>query len=148
MARNIKKICIPIFIIAFMQILSFLYAGYNSRTATQEILQIRLKPMNLVIGNQIVLGDICELNIQNEEIRKRFSNINIGLAPPPGESIEITLISVKKKISIAGFSAYITYVTGPKIIRIKTAHREIDKAFLQEEFALNQMFISIDLKKV
>lgn len=148
MAKYIKRIFIPIFIIAFMQILSFLYAGYNNRITSKQTLRIKLRPLNLIVGNQIVLGDICDINIQNLEIRKRFSNINIGLAPPPGESIEISLISIKKKIASAGFPKYIAYVIGPKTIRAETAHREIDKAFLREEFAQIKTNVLIRANKV
>jgi len=147
MVRSTKRFIVPTLVIAFMQVLSFLYAGYD-RQENQSELRIKLRPINLVVGNQIKLGEICEINIKDTEIQKRFSNINVGLAPPPGESIEITLISIKKKITQAGFSEYLEFVTGPKTIRVETAHREIDKAFLQEEFAHLQNDNSNNDKKV
>ncbi len=148
MVLRIKRIFIPILIIVFMQILSLLYAGYSNRTTSAQSVQIKLKPVNLVVGNQIVLGEICEIYMQDTESKKRFSNINVGLAPPPGESIEITLIAVKKKITAAGYSNFIPYVTGPKIIRVETAHREIDKAFLQEKFAQMKIMANVMGEKV
>lgn len=137
MIKYLNRLLIPGLIIAFMQIMSFLYAGYSGNTIDQQEARISFKSINLVVGNRILLGEICDLNISDSKMKKSLAQISIGIAPPPGESIEITLISIKKKIISAGFSKLVPYVIGPKVIRVETAQREIDKAFLHEDLAMN-----------
>ncbi|TDI87718.1 MAG: hypothetical protein E2O78_00705 [Caldithrix sp.] len=64
--------------------------------------------------------------------RMKLSAIKIGKAAPPGESTEILLSHIKKKLMHAGFGEYADSISGPRTIRVLTAQKEIDKAFVKE----------------
>ncbi len=98
-------------------------------------LSINLKSQAVVVGPSIKLGDIGYVVVADSMIKVQLSAVLIGVAPPPGESSEISLIHVKRCLLKSGFKEYIANINGPNIIRVTTAQEEIDKAFLKEVYA-------------
>jgi len=98
-------------------------------------LSISLKARSVVLGPYVKLGDVGNLIIPNNKTRIQIASVIIGKAPPPGEAREISLNYIKRCLKSSGFEEYISFLNGPKTVRVITAHVEIDKAFLQQEFA-------------
>ena len=116
--------------------LTILLNNHETLSASKD-LSIKLKAKSLVIGPFITLGDVGYLFITDNNTKTRLSSIRIGIAPPPGESTEITLNHIKRKLESEGFGEYAAKINGPKTIRVSTAQKEIDKIFLNEELANN-----------
>lgn len=102
-----------------------------SQSQTKEF-SINLKARALVIGPKILLHEICIINTDNKAIRTKLGAVQLGQAPPPGESKELTLAFIKLQIRRAGLQEYLDKVAGPKVIRVTTAHEEISKAVLED----------------
>jgi hypothetical protein len=98
-------------------------------------LSINLKSKALVLGPKIKLGDIGKVIVPDSLKKLQLSSIELGEAPPPGESSDLSLNYIKRRLKSAGFEEFISYIKGPKTIRVTTAQVEIDKAFPREEFA-------------
>ena len=96
---------------------------------------INLKAKALVIGPIITLGDIGSIVISDSSKRIQLSELKIVDAPPPGESTEILLSYVKKRLQAAGLEDVVSFLRGPSIIRVTTAQEEIDKVFVREGYA-------------
>ncbi len=96
---------------------------------------INLKSRALVIGPEVTLGEIGRVIVPDPVKRAQLASINLGEAPPPGESTEISLSAVKTRLVKAGFGNFVPYVKGPRAIRVTTAEVEIDKAFLKPQYA-------------
>jgi hypothetical protein len=97
---------------------------------------INLKSKAVVLGPVVTLGDIGQVVISDSRARTELVGLRIGTAPPPGESTEISLTHIKRRLKTAGYGEYVSALRGPKNIRITTAPIEIDKAILKEEFAV------------
>ena len=127
------------FIVLYATVLVLFNLGTsNSQKVTQQLgekLSINLKAKALVIGPRIKLGDIGTVLIADSLKRAKVLELEIGLAPPPGESTEISLSKIKKRLQAAGFADLLSFVNGPSVIRVTTAQMEIDKALLTEEYA-------------
>jgi flagella basal body P-ring formation protein FlgA len=95
-------------------------------------LSINLKARSLVIGPKILLHEICFIQTDNREIRQKIGAVQLGKAPPPGESKELTLSFIKQQLRQAGLQKYLDKISGPKVIRVTTAHQEISKAVLED----------------
>lgn len=104
-------------------------------TGDRRDFSIDLKAKAIVIGPNITLGDIGQVTTHDSTLRSQLSSIQVGQAPPPGESSEIRLNHIKRCLKKAGFGEFIDTVKGPRIIRVTTAQIEIDKAFIKEEYA-------------
>lgn len=96
---------------------------------------INLKSKALVLGPKIKLGDIGKVIVPDSLQMLRLSSVELGEAPPPGESSDLSLSHIKRCLKRAGFEEFISYIKGPRIIRVTTAQVEIDKAFLREDYA-------------
>lgn len=99
---------------------------------------INLKTKALVIGPDITLGEIGQVIIPDRFKRSQLAAVKIAPAPPPGESTEISMTLIKRRMTRAGFGEFIPYLKGPRAIRVTTAQTEIDKAFIKEQYALTQ----------
>lgn len=112
--------------------------GNWSEADTEEgaRLSINLKAKAVVLGPEVTLGDIGFVQVADIKLRKRLMSIKVGEAPPPGESFEITLHYVKRLLETTGFAQIASRLNGPRSVRVITAQKEIDKAFVREEFAL------------
>ncbi len=110
----------------------------NRAVNSNSDFSINLKSRALVLGPKITLGDIGKIVVPDSLQRLRLSSIELGEAPPPGESRELSLSYIKRCIKRAGFEEFISYIKGPKTIRVTTAQVEIEKAFLKEEYAFYQ----------
>jgi len=104
------------------------------RKDSGEKFSISLKARAVVLGPEVKLGDISNVVIPDHNKRNQLASIVIGQAPPPGESSEISLTYIKRCLKLHGFEKYLSVIDGPRTIRIITAHVEIDKAFLRQEF--------------
>jgi hypothetical protein len=100
-------------------------------------LSINLKAKAVVLGPEVTLGDIVFIQVEDLKLRNRLMSIKVGEAPPPGESFEITLHYIKRLLETTGFAQVANHLNGPRSVRVITAQKEIDKAFVREEFALN-----------
>ncbi len=101
----------------------------------QPLLSIKLRARSTVLGPGITLGDVARIVMDDAVQSRRVRSIKIGEAPPPGESTEISLTYIKKCIESSGFGELVEHISGPRNLRVITAHREIDKAFLKENLA-------------
>ena len=95
-------------------------------------LSINLKARALVIGPKILLKEICVIQTDDKSIQQKIGAVQLGKAPPPGESKELTLSYIKLQLRQAGMQKYLDKVSGPKVIRVTTAHEEISKAVLED----------------
>ena len=123
----------------FASAILFLNLGTGSSQKTSSgytgQFSINLKTKALVIGPIVTLGDIGSIVIADSIKRRQVSELKIADAAPPGESTEISLSYVKKRLQAAGLEDVISFLRGPSIIRVTTAQEEIDKAFVREEYA-------------
>lgn len=99
---------------------------------TNKELSINLKARSLVIGPKILLKEICVIRTGDKSIQQKIGAVQLGKAPPPGESKELTLSFIKLQLRQAGLQKYLDNVSGPKVIRVTTAHEEISKAVLED----------------
>jgi flagella basal body P-ring formation protein FlgA len=95
-------------------------------------LSINLKARSLVIGPRILLKEVCVIQTDDKAIQQKIGEVQLGKAPPPGESKELTLAFIKLQLRQAGLQKYIDKLSGPKSIRVTTAHEEISKAVLED----------------
>lgn len=135
--RLVRKKLHLVAIFASAILLLSLGTGSSQKTSSRYSGQfsINLKAKVLVIGPIITLGDIGSIVIADSIKRTQLSELKIVDAPPPGESTEISLSYVKKRLRAAGLEDLISLLRGPSIIRVTTAQDEIDKAFVREEYA-------------
>lgn len=96
---------------------------------------INLRARSTILGPHITLGDISSLMVADSLQRMKLSALKIGRAAPPGESTEILRSYIKKKLMHSGFGEYADSISGPRTIRVLTAQKEIDKAFVKEILA-------------
>lgn len=111
--------------------------NWNDAEAQDTRFSINLKAKAVVLGPEVKLGDIGFITVPDVKLRKRLMSIKVGEAPPPGESFEITLHFVKRLLETTGYAHVASRLNGPRSVRVITAQKEIDKAFVREEFALN-----------
>jgi len=109
-------------------------ATLETSAGREEQVVIKLRYKAVVIGPTITLADVSKIMIQNRALIKKIGHIKIGMAPPPGESREISVSDIKKSLIKAGYEQYVNHLKGPRAIHITTAHNEIDKAFLREDY--------------
>lgn len=95
---------------------------------------ILLKAKATVLGPDISLGDVGNIIIKDRKVRTKLLAMKIATAPPPGESLEISLAQIKRRLKSAGLTQYVELIQGPSHIRVMTAQTEIDKAIVMEEF--------------
>lgn len=127
--------------------------GQNIPLNGKREFSINIKSKALVLGPKITLGEIGVLAIPDSVKKEQLASVELGLAPPPGESREITLRYIKRCIKRAGFGEFISYIKGPRTIRVITAPVEIDKAILKDEIAQlsgdnknNELFFTVFLE--
>jgi flagella basal body P-ring formation protein FlgA len=119
-------------IVAFVFVAASLPPTHALRAQSKESLSINLKSKALVIGPKIRLGEVGVIEGANRKIKAALDSLVLGQAAPPGESRELTLSYIKNKMRAAGLKKYIRFIKGPKIIRVTTAHTQIDKAILRD----------------
>jgi len=131
-----KKKMLIVCTIGALLVLSISVSGKNSSSHNNNHSKmiIELLSKKVILGPKISLGDVCDFKNMDTKIVHKLSSIIIGMAPPPGESKEITRSFIKRRLIGAGFKSYINYIEGPKRIQVITAQNEIDKAFLGEYF--------------
>jgi len=119
-------------ILALLVTTALLQPTRAAQAQSKNGLSINLKSRALVIGPRIRLGEIGVIQGATKKIKAALDSLELGQAPPPGESREITLSYIKNKMRAAGLKKYIRYIKGPKRIRVTTAQVQIDKAILRE----------------
>jgi len=110
-------------------------AGAFGTERMPSYLSINLKARSVILGPQIKLGDLSHIYVSNTRKKVTIGKVTLGAAPPPGESTEISLNYIKRRLRTEGLEEYIQYLKGPRTIRVITAQNEIDKAFSREELA-------------
>ncbi len=131
-----KKKMLIVCMIGALLVLSISVSGKNSSSSNgnHSKVMIELLSKKVILGPKINLGDVCDFKNMDAKIVDELRSIMIGIAPPPGESKEITRSLIKRRLIGAGFKNYIDFIEGPKRIQVITAQNEIDKAFLRENF--------------
>lgn len=116
---------------AFIFIVIFLTVAI---THAQEVkYTINLKTESIVIGPQITLGDIAQIQVIDDTYKTRLCALILCISPPPGEARELSMGFIERKIKEAGFNPKMISFSGPKIVRITAAQIEIHKIFFREE---------------
>lgn len=135
--KMLKKESRVIASLIFVTLSCYSFFSVTAITASDvnKNLSINLKAKSIVLGPEIRLRDVGTIIIPDTKKKAEIAQIIIGKAPPPGESSEISLNYIKRRLKVSGFEDYVSIIKGPRIIRIVTAHVEIDKAFLKQEFA-------------
>lgn len=130
--RNKKMI----FLILSLAFLVNPVAGVGQeQTAPHNDFSINLKSQALVLGPQIKLGDIAVIEVPDSLAKQLTKVVICEKAAPPGESRELSLNYIKRCIKRAGFKKYLTFIHGPRIIRVTTAPVEIHKTYARKGFA-------------
>lgn len=131
-----KKKILIVCMVGALLLLSISVSGKNNsgHNNNHSKATIELLSKKVILGPKINLGDVCDFKNMDTKIVHKLSSIILGIAPPPGESKEITRSFIKRRLIGAGFKNYIDYIEGPKRIQVTTAQNEIDKAFLGEYF--------------
>jgi hypothetical protein len=106
---------------------------------------IQIKNKALVIGPVIRLSEIGIIDTPDRTIREKLGAVTLGMAPPPGESKDLTLSYIKQQIRKSGLHRYLDRVSGPKTIRVTTAHKEITKAILEDAVARGEALMNAPL---
>jgi len=114
--------------------LAFSMAPSEANNVTNQEFAILLQAKVTVLGPDINLGDVGNIIIKDRKARAKLLSIRIATAAPPGESLEISLSQIKRRLKSAGLSKYVDLIQGPSHIRVMTAQIEIDKAIVMEEF--------------
>lgn len=116
-----------------------LTAVAQAQTEHDIDLSINLKAKALVLGPKIRLGDIGVLVIadssENKTLAEKLALVEVGDAPPPGESREISIYYIKRCLKKAGFGDFVSRLNGPRTVRVTTAAVEVDKARLEDSNA-------------
>jgi hypothetical protein len=108
--------------------------GDTDNPAAGKEFAILLNAKVTVLGPDVSLGDVGSIVIKDHKTRIKLLKMKITKAPPPGESLEISLAQIKRRLKSAGLDEYVELIQGPSHIRVMTAQTEIDKAIVTEEF--------------
>lgn len=126
-----------LFSVSFLIILCFLKfnttADIVNGGTERPILKVALKSHVVVIGKTVKLRDLGVVISDNQSLRHDLENVTVSLAPPPGETFEVLLRTVKRSVSEAGYVGLAQQIIGPRVIKVRRAEVEIHKAILQEE---------------
>lgn len=75
----------------------------------------------LEIGNAVIsLGDIATFSGMSEDVRESLSAIEVGKAPPPGQTRTLSLAIVKIRLRQAGYDPDNIAISGPVTIVVST----------------------------
>ena len=128
------KVVISISVVIIISVFFSLTQAEDKTTEEAEF-AILLKAKATVLGPEVTLGEIGNIKVTDPEIQTRLLAIKVATAPPPGESLEISMSQIKRKLKSAGLNKYVGLIKGPDSIRVMTVQVELDKAFVQEDFA-------------
>ena len=119
-----------VFFSAFTYLL-FLFSTNPLASQTAKV-EIVLKSSTVVAGPNIYLSEIVVLRPKNKALKKKFARLVVTKAAPPGESKDISVNFIRRLLRQKGLYKHITRVTGPKIIRVTTGHRDITRMRLED----------------
>lgn len=128
-------------LISTLVVLSILFwSSYGQNPVNSDGLDvsINLKSKALVLGPKIRLGDIGVFSVPDSTSKEKLSAIELGNAPPPGETREISIYYIKRCLKSEGLGQFAPRLKGPKTIRVTTAPVEVNKAILQDNTACRQ----------
>ncbi len=85
-----------------------------SATAVAGAGQVRIWPSAIVVGDEITLGDLCELSGFDANAEARIQNVPIHgqPMPAPGGSVLVTIEQIHQTLRIAGVNLATTTVSG------------------------------------
>lgn len=86
--------------------------------AADELQTVRLWSKAVVTGEQVLLGDLCELSGFQSEAHERVRESIVDVAPPPGGTSIITLDDVRKAVTEAGMNPAWTLLKGAAECRV------------------------------
>jgi hypothetical protein len=90
---------------------------------------------SVVVGSEISLGEIGKIVLNNEKLCKRLSSLVIAEAAPPGETREISLSYIKKRLKELGFDIQQIHFKGPKVLRITTMPNKLIDLLIEDKIA-------------
>ena len=91
-----------------------------------------LKPETVVVGPYIHLHEICDIKPKSKSFMKKIQKVRVAKAAPPGESKDISISQLRLVLRHARLEKYIRLIKGPKVIRVKTGHKDITRMRLEE----------------
>lgn len=110
----------------YFQLFFIILLGLTSGSyAKNQQFTLKFSSESIVIGPQIVLGEICEIAVKDTSQLVMIKKLVVGDAAPPGEAREISLSLIKKYIRESGFDLKQINFKGPKIIRITTIQNKL-----------------------
>ncbi len=86
----------------------------------------------VVVGPEIHLGDLCKLEPPNKTLARKLARLKVTRAAPPGESKDVALSKIRLVLRHAKLERYIKKIKGPRVVRVKTGHRDITRMRLEE----------------
>lgn len=98
-------------------------------------LTISFHSESVVVGEEISLGEIGKIVLNNDKLCEKLSNLVIAEAAPPGETRELSLSHIKKCIKELGFNLELIQFYGPKVLRITTIPNKIIDLLIEDKMA-------------
>lgn len=92
--------------------------------------QLVLRQEAYVEGPQILLGDIAEIDSDRYE---ELADIEISVAPLPGQSKQLQAGLVQSRIEHAGIPAEEFNLAGPRLVKTTTLHLEVSPETLEQD---------------
>ncbi|MBN2091342.1 hypothetical protein JW964_17150, partial [candidate division KSB1 bacterium] len=86
---------------------------------------INFRTESKVVGPSVLLGEISQIVIKDEKLKKKLAHLVITKAAPPGEAREITKSMIKKRIQASGFDLNQIILNGPNTMRVTTIQNKI-----------------------
>lgn len=96
---------------------------------------LEIKAHGTVVGPYISLAEISRIIPRSDELMARLKKVQLGRAAPPGESKDLSLNHIRLQLRRRGLDGHFKAVTGPKIVRVRTAHKDMTRLRLQESVA-------------
>ncbi len=128
------KSAVRMVVIALLLILPF----RESATGQTKKYILHLKPETVVVGPYIYLHEVCEIKPESKSFLKKLKKVRITKAAPPGESKDISLSQLRLVLRHAKLEKFIRQIKGPRVIRVKTGHKDITRMRIEE--SIGQFF--------
>lgn len=113
----------------------FLCSTLSFAQAQGKTVTLKLKPETTVVGPQITAFEICTIEPPSKKLARALKKVVLGRAAPPGEAKDITRNQLRLQLRHAGLAELIPAITGPRVVRVKTAQRDITRIRIDEAIA-------------
>ncbi len=121
--------------ISLRYVVTLLLFGWLPLYGLPQGVTLKLKPETTVVGPQISAFEICLIEPYSKNLARKLKTIILGRAAPPGEAKDITRNQLKLQLRRAGLKKLIPSITGPRVVRVKTAQRDITRIRIDEAVA-------------